>query len=406
MWQRFTQKLQTLSWRYVALAVVLVLVLAVTAAATYSVVLFRQVTVKPNQDPNAQVTPSPTPDLNQPFSVLLMGYGGGGHAGGKLTDTMMVAHVVPKQERIYLISLPRDLWVPIESREGQLTNMKINAAYAIGSDDKNYRYKPVQYTGEAGGGEMAKDAVELVLGIPIQHFAVLSFRGFQKSIDVLGGVTVMVEKTFDDYLYPIEGKENDTCEKTPEELAAIATLSAALAEKEFPCRYEHLHFDKGLTLMTGETALKYVRSRHSAQDGNDFGRAARQRALIVAVKKRVLDLNFAPKIVPFISSIAADFRTDIDLETMQKWLARQDEFSEYEISSVALTNENILTYGRSSDGQFIVMPKAGEGEWSSVHQWLQEQLQPAPPASQSASASASVLPSARPIPAVQNTNLE
>jgi anionic cell wall polymer biosynthesis LytR-Cps2A-Psr (LCP) family protein len=383
-------------WKKIALALAVMMLFIATAVVTYSFVIYQRVTVTSNRPIDPSASPSPTPDVNQPFSILLLGYGGGGHSGGKLTDTIMIAHIVPKDEHIYLISLPRDLWVPLEAREGEMTHMKINAAYAIGSDDKNYRYKPVQYTGEAGGGEMAKDAVKTVLGLPIEYFAAVSFNGFEKSINALNGVTVTVERSFDDYLYPIEGKEDDPCGKTEEELAAVATMSASEAEKQFPCRYEHLHFDRGPTLMTGETALKYVRSRHSAQDGGDFNRAARQRALLLGVKKRVLDLNFLPKAIPFITTLSQDFRTDITLEQMNKWIERKDEFSEYEIVSVALTDKNILKNSRSADGQFIVIPQAGLDEWQSVHEWLKGQLSPNASQAAEASPAVSTRPAAQP----------
>src|SRR5690606_22235607 len=145
------------------------------------------------------------------------------------------------------------------------SHWKLNAAYQIGSSDKNYSRKLPQFTGAAGGGELAKYAVSKILGQPVQHFVALSFAGFTKSIDVLGGVQVRVNNTFDDYWYPIEGEEDNSCGRSEEDIAALtATLSGNLLEQSFPCRYEHLHFDAGVTPMDGETALKFVRSRHSA----------------------------------------------------------------------------------------------------------------------------------------------
>jgi anionic cell wall polymer biosynthesis LytR-Cps2A-Psr (LCP) family protein len=352
----------------------------VTAGLVYAYGAYDQITVKatPSDDEKIGVTqPLPTPpDPLRPISILLMGYGGGGHAGGLLTDTMMIARIYPREERIHLISLPRDLWVglPIE-KDGAESHWKINAAYAIGSDDDKYPHKPPEFTGEAGGGELAKYAVNKVLGIPIDYFVTLNFYGFERSIDVLDGVTVNVDRTFDDYQYPIAGKENETCEKSPEELAAIeATASAEQAEKLFACRYEHLHFDRGPNQMDGATALKYVRSRHSSQDGGDFGRAARQRNLIKAVQQRIFEVNFLPKAIPFISTLRQNVQTDIDVATMQEFISKYPEWKEYSLTSIALTDKNILMHARSANGQFIVIPQAGEDAWPSVHAWLTEQL--------------------------------
>lgn len=369
----------------IALSISLLILFVVAAIVAFLYGSYRRISVHSSVTPTVSPLPTANPEdlkhfhQNQPYALLLLGYGGGGHEGGKLSDSMMVVYVEPKDQLITLISLPRDLWVPLEVKAGEKTYYKINAAYAIGSDDRKYAQKPAQFQGEAGGGEMAKSAVNLVTGLPIQNFAALDFSGFRKSIDVLGGVDIKVETTFDDDQYPIEGKETDPCGKSPEELqATTATMSAVEIEKQavqlFPCRYEHLHFDRGLTHMDGETALKYVRSRHSLQDGSDFGRATRQRNLMVAVKNKVLSLNFFPKIIPFISSLSYDLQTDLSLSDMEKFLQFKDELSSYRIANLALTTQNVLIETRSADRQDVLMPKAGQDNWQSVQDWIQQSL--------------------------------
>lgn len=355
--------------------IAVVLLLIAGAVGAFFLSRYNQVVVTPNVSPTPQSELEPSPDPLKPFSVLLMGYGGGKHEGGKLTDTMMLAYVQPREQKVHLISLPRDLWVPLEVVEGEKSYWKLNAAYALGSDDKNYRYKPARFTGEAGGGQMAKEIVSTVTGLPVDYFVTINFASFVKSIDVLGGVDVRVERTFDDYEYPIEGEENNTCGKSEEEIAAItATVSGERAATFFPCRYEHLHFDRGVTHMDGETALKFVRSRHSAQDGNDFGRAARQRNLIVAVKNKVLAVNFIPKLIPFVSTLSTDLQTDISFSKMQEFLSLQSQLQAAEIESVALTNDNVFAFSRSQNGQFILVPKEGIDQWSGVHAFVQQSL--------------------------------
>lgn len=185
----------------------------------------------------------------------------------------------------------------------------------------------------------------------------------------------MVEKTFDDYQYPIEGKEDDICGKPQEELEAIsATASAEQAEKLFGCRYEHLHFDKGMNLMDGATALKYARSRHSAQDGNDFGRSERQKRVIIALKDKLLDVNFIPQLPGFVADMIGKVETNLNLNTALEMLNKKEEYSSYEIHSAALTDKNVLISGRSSGGQYVLQPRTGEGNWSEIHTFIQEAL--------------------------------
>jgi anionic cell wall polymer biosynthesis LytR-Cps2A-Psr (LCP) family protein len=359
------------------IALGLFLVLASLAGAAFLFATYNKIVV------TSAVAPSPTPEVPkvdafnnlQPYSLLLLGYGGGGHAGGKLTDTIMIVHIIPADKKVFLISLPRDLWVDLPAAEDKLSSWKINAAYAIGSDDKGYPHKPLQYTGPAGGGELSKFAVKQVTGIDIQNFASIDFFGFTKSIDTLKGIPIKVEKTFDDELYPIEGKEDDPCGKSPEEITQLtATMSASLVEKQFTCRYELLHFDAGKVIMDGQTALKYARSRHSAQDGGDFNRAARQRQVMLGIKEKVVSLDFFSKAIPFISTLGDHIRTDANATKMEEFIHYKDDLRTYSIHNIALSDQNVLKLSVSANGQSILVSKEGIGKWDSVHQWIQDEI--------------------------------
>lgn len=361
----------------------LLCIVAITAITVVTYSAFNRVTVKSAVAPTPTPTATPKPWVDafnqlEPYSLLLLGYGGGGHDGGRLTDTVMLAHIVPEEQAIFLISIPRDTWVALPTRAGaEETHWKINAAYPIGLDDRTYPNKPLQYTGEAGGGELAKHAVQTVTNIPVDGFVSIDFAGFISAINALGGITVQVERSFTDPLYPIEELADDPCGRTEEDIAAItATMSASEIEKErmFPCRYEELAFTAGPVIMDAETALKYARSRHSAEDGGDFNRAARQRQVLLAVKEKVLKLDFVPKILPLISRLSYNVQTDLDADKMQEFVRYHEDLSTYSIHSIALTDDTVLKQGYSSNGQYVLLPQAGEDSWQETHQWLQEQI--------------------------------
>lgn len=307
---------------------------------------------------------------NEPLNILLLGYGGGNHDGAYLTDSMMLARIVPAKKIIYLISIPRDLWVKIPTAGMVVEPMKINAAYAIGVDDSDYPNKLANYTGDNGGGNLAKMVVSQVTGLPISNYLALDFSGFVKSIDVLGGVDINVEIAFDDPEYPIDGKETDTCGLSDNDIKARAATMAAQLPKAFSCRYKNLHFAKGLQHMTGEQALDYVRSRHSLQDGTDFGRAKRQRNLIAAVKSKLLQVNSLPKFLPFLASIKNNYATDFSAGDIAAFIPKAAILGQYQIQSLALTDENFLNLTWSPDGQSILAPKAGVDNFSEIQQWL------------------------------------
>lgn len=88
---------------------------------------------------------------------------------GKRSDTIMVLHVDPKQTKAAILSIPRDLYVPIPGTGG---SDRINAAF---SD---------------GGAQSLVKTVEASLDIPINHYVEVDFVGFKEIVDAVGGVDI------------------------------------------------------------------------------------------------------------------------------------------------------------------------------------------------------------------------
>ena len=262
------------------------------------------------------------------INVLLLGNAGGKHDGSMLTDTIMVASIDRKSNRVTFISIPRDLWTPS-------IKAKVNAVYETGDEQDQ-------------GLEFSKSTIGEILALPLQYGVRLDFSGFEKAIDQVGGIEVEVDNSFDDYRYPITGKEDDLCGFREEEKdfnsdeakalniepgkrkvfiapdGKIATDSAdpEKGEEYFACRFEHIHFDKGLVEMDGETALKYVRSRKGTnKEGTDFARSRRQQKVIEAFKSKTLSLETLAnpiKIKSLIETFGSSFETDITANEINK----------------------------------------------------------------------------------------
>jgi anionic cell wall polymer biosynthesis LytR-Cps2A-Psr (LCP) family protein len=336
------------------------------------------------------------------YNFLLFGYGGGVHEGAFLTDTIMLFHVDLKIKKASLISLPRDLWVRLPTKSGANFHMKINSLYQlemgeIGDVSEIYPDLSQKYFGSKNDAEFTKYILSQALGIKIDYYGAIDFEGFTKAIDVLGGVDVNVLKSFEDPLYPVDGKEKDLCDSQTEELfkkvetflksgynpedrnrvfkedpkaeefVKNATDSPELA---FPCRYETLKFTKGMTHMDGATALKYVRSRHSFQDGSDFGRSARQQQLVKAVKDKVLSVGFVPKIIPLLDELGKHVRTDIAIDDMKRFIGFASKVNEFQLTTFVVSDQNFLIDSWSNDGQFILIPQEGVDQWNGVQQGL------------------------------------
>ena len=322
-----------------------------------------------------KTTPTPTPDPMAPKNVLLLGYGGAGHDGGLLTDTMIVARIIPKEKKLILISIPRDLWVQVEAKAGETKGFKINAVYAIGTDSRAYPDKPSKYLGGDGGLIMTKDVLEKIIGEPIDFAVAIDFSGFTKLMTTLGGIFIDVPFTFEDKFYPVKGKEKETCGKSEEDIQKVtATLSGTLLEEEFPCRYETIKFEKGKQFMDGETALRFVRSRHSDINGGDFGRSQRQQAFLLGVKNRLLSFAGVTKLIPLFKDGLAMVDTDITIGDVTAMIERYGTISSYTVDSIAITDQTVLTITTSADGQYILVPKTGEEGWGSVATYISDEL--------------------------------
>lgn len=326
------------------------------------------------------------------YNFLLFGYGGGQHEGTYLTDTIIVLHIDKKNKKAVLLSIPRDLWVPIPTTSGEAYHSKINAVYQMELFAQNYPDVNKKYFGDKKDAAFFKHLVSLVIGQKIDYYASIDFKGFEKAIDALGGVDVMVEKSFVDEEYPIDGKENDLCGKDEIFKKAEKILNNSVTEDErneilkdqavnefvqqatetpylaFPCRYERLVFNKGLTHMDGKTALKFVRSRHSLDDGGDFARARRQQLFLQAVKDKVLNLNMAVKIFPLLESLGDHLKSDISPDFIKKMIKEAKNAGEYQLKTYVLSTENLLDNSVSSNGQYILIPKAGLDDFSQIHE--------------------------------------
>lgn len=334
---------------------------------------FKKMIVIPYKNINLSPTPTPTPDPDRDISVLLLGYGGAGHDGGYLTDSIILMRISPKLQKIDLISLPRDLWVSLPISTSATHSAKINSAYAVGIDDRKYPDKSAEFTGLAGGGEMSKFIVSQVTGIKADYFFAVDFSGFTKAIDQLGGLDIQLSKPFDDEFYPLDIGTTDLCGKNEEEIKAItATLSGDKLDQQFTCRYEQLHFDKGLQHFDGITALKFARSRHSLTDGGDFNRSERQRLVLEAVKNKIISLNIFPKIIPIIKTLSGHVKTDMTFAQMESYLPRASEFSRYKINSQSITDKNFLKMGVSNDRQSILIPILGENNFTDIQNYLKQ----------------------------------
>ncbi len=326
------------------------------------------------------------------YTGVLLGYGGGTHEGGYLTDTIIIGHINFETKRALLISLPRDLWVKLPTRSGDTFATKINNVYQLQLYPATYPDVNVKrYTNTDPNG-LLKHVLKEITGMSIDSVVAVDFRAYRDVIDLLGGIDIQIDKSFTDTEYPVEGKEADLCgrdedfqkvekflkpgyegeekEKLFEEKPELETFLAQIEDdptKAFPCRYQTVSFSEGMTHLSGEDALKYARSRHAPEDGGDFARARRQQKVIEAVRNRVLNPLFLPKVPSLMDTVKDEIETDASYEDIQRFLKETPNANKYRLIKIVLSDQNFLKSDTSDDGQFILIPKGGEFKWNEIH---------------------------------------
>ena len=266
-------------------------------------------------------------------NILILGVSGGSHAGSDLTDTMMVLSLDTNGHRIAIVSIPRDIW-------SDTLKDRVNSAYHY------------------GGTAIARVITNEVVDLPIHYVLLIDFSGFEEVIDLVGGVSVNVPRSFVDPDFPIAGREEDLCDGDP----------------EFRCRYESVSFEEGEQLMDGETALTYVRSRNAeGEEGSDFARSRRQQDVMVALKEQLLqpDVYLSPtKVKELLAAFDDATETDLrigELATIGKIVSRVPAGEIVRISlEESLEPAPLWLYGR-----YALIPKES---WEAIHEFVKSKL--------------------------------
>jgi LCP family protein required for cell wall assembly len=220
-------------------------------------------------------------DLFKPKSadrvILLIGVDARDPKEPSRSDTIMLVFLHPKENRIDLLSVPRDSRVSIE---GESYKRKINYAHA------------------KGGPELLQKTLQDCLNVKINGYMELDFSGFEKVIDQMGGVEINVEKR----MYTA---------------------------------YEGIDLYPGLQRLNGHDALAYVRFRHDGM--GDIGRIQRQQKFLRAVSKQALTFHNIVNSPALLGEIMDNIKTDMGTGAIAS-LARQF-VSQPEVNSYMVPGE-------------------------------------------------------------------
>ena len=178
------------------------------------------------------------------------------------TDTMMVMHIDADHKHVYLISLPRDLFVYIPKSPRQPGPRR-----HPGQDQRGVR---------VGGEPLAVETVEGYTGVRVDHVVLVDFGGFQQVTDAIGGVDMNIEQTITSIHPP------------------------------------YRTFHQGVQHLNGAEALDYVRQRKQFAQG-DFARIRHQQQFLKALMDKAATagvLGNPFKLDPFLTSVTKAMTVD------------------------------------------------------------------------------------------------
>ena len=218
----------------------------------------------PDTQEDESALPTPTPLVRKEgfYTFLLAAT----DEGGGNTDTIMVVAYDTVNQKMGVVSIPRDTLV-----DRKLP--KINSVYAT------------------EGIDGLKSVVSDLIGIPIDHYVTVNLKGFQRLVNAVDGV---------DFYVPCDMNYDDPTANPP--------LS--------------IHYKEGMTHLDGQEAMEVVRFRHN-NDGSgytDVGRSQTQQKLLIAVGKKVL--SKPGKIADYVDIFLKNVKTDLSATDII-WLATQ-----------------------------------------------------------------------------------
>ncbi|CEE03046.1 membrane-bound transcriptional regulator LytR [Caldibacillus thermoamylovorans] len=200
------------------------------------------------------------------LNVLLLGVDERAEVDGSRSDTIIVVSLDPKNEKLRMVSIPRDTRVTIS---GEGTKDRINAAYSY------------------GGADMAIKTVEDFLDIDLDYYVEMNMQGLADLVDAIGGITVNNEiEWYDEGFYK-----------------------------------KGYHFKKGEIELDGAKTIGYVRMRHLDPKG-DFGRTERQRKVIKAIIDKGISFTTVAKMNDLIDVVGDNMQTNMKFKDMKALLAK------------------------------------------------------------------------------------
>lgn len=211
--------------------------------------------------------------LKEPVNVLLLGLDAGDNdksgKSPKRSDTIMLARYIPTENKVYILSIPRDTRIVVNGH-----GKKINALH------------------REGGTTLLISKLEKMLGVKVDYYAKVDYEGFRNCIDAIGGVDVKIPFNMDYDAYDIS-----------------------------------IHFNEGETVhLDGKKAEAFVRWRKNNNGEGyamgDLGRINTQQQFLLKVFEKMKTPSGIIKIPNLLKIASKHISTDMDPNTMLLYMMK------------------------------------------------------------------------------------
>lgn len=291
----------------IALAVIVLPGVGLTALGTAQQVLRRFMT-NPQAGTNIIVNQLGQWEGKERITILVLGIDQRPNEDPSVTrtDMMLLLTLDPQTKSAGMMSIPRDLYVPMPDGRQD----RINTAHVY------------------GGPEFAMRTVEYNFGIPIQHYARVNFSAVTQLIDLLGGVEIYNAQEINDPEFP-----------------------------DANYGYDPFYLAAGSQQLNGATALKYARTRHG---DSDFGRIRRQQQVMMALREKLVSTDAVAKLLPstpqILRTLGDAIETDLGInEIGQLAVFMKDNVPKERIAQVAIDEQAVQTW-TTPQGASVLIP--------------------------------------------------
>lgn len=261
--------------------------------------------------------------------------GNGTHDGAQLTDSIMVVSIDQEAGDVALLSLPRDLKV-------------FYRCTATGKINEVYFCKSHYGENEEAGATALMNELNTILGVEMHYYVHINWGSLVQIVDTLGGITITLDEDVNDIYW-----------------------TGAKYQAGIPYTID------------GMQALALARARHGTI-GGDFSRGNSQQKILLGIRDRIYEKNVSfVDMLSLFSALGDNLRTNLSLSEIKTGVHLTFEFDFDKIRQILLVDYNKNVYYLTTaniNGISYVIPRAGEGNYSAIKQYVAEQFKtPVPP---------------------------